>query len=173
MNYEDKLIQMKPILIGFLLNRGMTFVDIQDLYQDLFIKVKITLETGITFKNERMFQAWIYKIVRNMHIDTLRKKRRSKETEMTEWKNEKGYSNILSLKADIENNIEDNIIFEDSVNEILTAVSKLPKEQKDIVDFRLFKEMSYKDIVEMTGIGINTLIGQFRYAKINLKRMLL
>ena len=72
-----------------------------------------------------------------------------------------------------ESSIEDDMVLEDSVNEALRAVAKLPKDQRNIIDFRIFREMSYKDIVEKTGLGINTLIGQYRYAKINLKKMLL
>lgn len=173
MNYEDKLIQMKHIIIGFLTNKGLSFMDAEDLYQELFIKVKITLETGVVFENEKRFYAWIFVIATNMYTDIFRKKSRSKEVEMNEWKNDKSSINILGYKPDLEKNIEDEIIYTDTVNECMDAVSKLPESQKRIIELRLFKGMTYKDIVEKTGLGVNTLLGQFRYAKMNLRKRIL
>ena len=169
-HYEKILVEMKPSLLGFLVNRGMTYIDAQDLYQDMFIKVKITLETGITFDKDQMFRGWVVKVLRNMHIDILRKKMRSKEVEMVPIS--KGL-NILSAKPNPDLNAEEQITHDDLISECIEAVDKLPKDQKNIIQFRIFKGMSYKDIVDKTGLGINTLLGQMRYAKSNLKRMII
>ena len=37
---------------------------------------------------------------------------------------------------------------------------------------RLYKDMSFKEIAESTGVSINTALGRMRYAIINLRKMI-
>ena len=37
---------------------------------------------------------------------------------------------------------------------------------------RLYKEMSFKEISEVTGVSINTALGRMRYAIINLRKLI-
>ena len=37
---------------------------------------------------------------------------------------------------------------------------------------RIYKEMSFKDISEQTGVSINTALGRMRYALINLRKVI-
>ena len=37
---------------------------------------------------------------------------------------------------------------------------------------RVYKEMSFKDISEQTGVSINTALGRMRYALINLRKVI-
>ena len=38
---------------------------------------------------------------------------------------------------------------------------------------RLYKEMSFKEISEATGVSINTALGRMRYAIINLRKLII
>ena len=37
---------------------------------------------------------------------------------------------------------------------------------------RMYREMSFKDIADATGVSINTALGRMRYALINLRKMM-
>ena len=37
---------------------------------------------------------------------------------------------------------------------------------------RLYRDMSFKEIAEITGVSINTALGRMRYAIINLRKMI-
>ena len=37
---------------------------------------------------------------------------------------------------------------------------------------RIYKEMSFKDISEQTGVSINTALGRMRYALINIRKLI-
>ena len=37
---------------------------------------------------------------------------------------------------------------------------------------RIYKEMSFKDISEKTGVSINTALGRMRYALINIRKVI-
>ena len=47
----------------------------------------------------------------------------------------------------------------------------LPDNQREIVVMRYFQNLSFKEIAEATGVGINTALGRMRYAILNMRRM--
>ena len=52
-------------------------------------------------------------------------------------------------------------------------IIKLPQDQREVIDLRLYKEMSFKEISEATGVSINTALGRMRYAIINLRKLII
>ena len=52
------------------------------------------------------------------------------------------------------------------------TLSELPGEQKDVFVANEFEDMSFKEISEKTGIGVNTLISRKRYAILALRQKL-
>ena len=55
---------------------------------------------------------------------------------------------------------------------IETTLASLPEEQRSVFVDNEFEEMSFKEISERTGIGINTLISRKRYAVLALRKNL-
>ena len=50
-------------------------------------------------------------------------------------------------------------------------VKLLPDEQREVLEMRIYQDISFKDIAEMTGVSINTALGRMRYALINLRKI--
>ena len=51
-------------------------------------------------------------------------------------------------------------------------ITELPEDQKEVLNMRLYRDMSFKEIAEITGVSINTALGRMRYAIINLRKMI-
>jgi RNA polymerase sigma-70 factor (ECF subfamily) len=51
-------------------------------------------------------------------------------------------------------------------------IELLPEDQKEIVRMRLYEELSFKEIADLTKVSINTSLGRFRYAILNLRKMM-
>ena len=45
-------------------------------------------------------------------------------------------------------------------------------DQKEVILMRLYKDMSFKEIAEISNVSINTALGRMRYALINLRKMI-
>jgi RNA polymerase sigma-70 factor (ECF subfamily) len=56
--------------------------------------------------------------------------------------------------------------------DVRELVKELPKEQKEVLVMRMYKDMSFKEISENTGVSINTALGRMRYALINLRKII-
>ncbi len=47
----------------------------------------------------------------------------------------------------------------------------LPDNQREVLEMRYYRDMSFKEIAEATQVSINTALGRMRYAILNLRRI--
>ncbi|MDE6309163.1 MAG: RNA polymerase subunit sigma-24, partial [Muribaculaceae bacterium] len=55
--------------------------------------------------------------------------------------------------------------------EVRKIIGILPESQREVVMMRYYKDMSFKEIADATGVSINTALGRMRYAIINMRRL--
>jgi DNA-directed RNA polymerase specialized sigma24 family protein len=53
-----------------------------------------------------------------------------------------------------------------------TSIDELPNDQKEVLMMRMYQDMSFKEISEITGVSINTSLGRMRYALMNLRKVI-
>jgi RNA polymerase sigma factor (sigma-70 family) len=143
------------------LHRDLT----EDIFQDTFIKVIRTLKKG-SYNEEGKFLPWVMRISHNLVIDHFRKSNR-----MPSFKNTDEFD-IFSVISDGSLNAEKKIIQEQIYSDIRELVEELPLEQKEVLFMRMYKDMSFKEISENTGVSINTALGRMRYALMNLRKLI-
>jgi RNA polymerase sigma-70 factor (ECF subfamily) len=69
-------------------------------------------------------------------------------------------------------NAEKSMIKKQVEGDLKKIIQELPDDQKEVLLMRIYKEMSFKDISEKTGVSINTALGRMRYALINLRKVI-
>ena len=79
--------------------------------------------------------------------------------------------NIFSVIKDDQLNIEKQIIKDQIESDLSLLILELPEDQKEVLMMRIYKDMSFKEISENTGVSINTALGRMRYALINLRKI--
>lgn len=137
----------------------------EDIFQDTFIKVIRTLKKG-NYNEEGKFLPWVMRISQNLIIDHFRKSNR-----MPSFKNTDEFD-IFSVLSDGSLNAEKKIIKEQIYSDVKLLVEELPQDQKEVLVMRMYKDMSFKEISENTGVSINTALGRMRYALINLRKII-
>jgi RNA polymerase sigma factor (sigma-70 family) len=137
----------------------------EDIFQDTFIKVIRTLKKG-KYNEEGKFLPWIMRIAHNLVIDYFRKNNR-----MPSFKNTDEFD-IFSVLHDGTLNAEKQIIQEQIYEDVRELINELPEEQKEVLIMRMYKDMSFKEISENTGVSINTALGRMRYALINMRKLI-
>ena len=135
-----------------------------DIVQDTFLKVIKTLDKG-GYRDEGKFVSWVMRIAHNLVIDHFR---RLKKMPMQYEKS--GYS-FFSFLTDSSKTKEETMIQEHIESNLHHIINCLPADQLEVVSLRIFKELSFKEISEQTGVSINTALGRMRYALINLRKM--
>ena len=142
------------------LNRDIT----EDIFQDTFIKVINTVKRG-KYNEEGKFLPWVMRIAHNLIIDHFRKNNRIPKFDNS------GDFDIFTTISDSDLNIESKLIKGQIETHLKEIIEELPNDQKEVLFMRLYKDMSFKEISEVTGVSINTALGRMRYAIINLRKI--
>ncbi len=137
----------------------------EDVFQDTFIKVINTLKRG-KYNEEGKFLPWVMRIAHNLVIDHFRKNKR-----MPKFENN-GDFNIFSVLSDGDLNVETQLIKDQIESDVQELIKELPEDQLEVLTMRIYKDMSFKEISESTGVSINTALGRMRYALINLRKII-
>ena len=153
-------------LYNFIFSKVLNKDNAEDLFQETFIKVIKTLKRGV-YNEEGKFLPWIMRIAHNLVIDFFRKNKR-----FPLFENNENFD-IFQLIKDENPSAERHLIDKQILNDLKKIIVKLPQDQKDVLDMRLYKEMSFKEISEATGVSINTALGRMRYAIINLRKLII
>ena len=83
-----------------------------------------------------------------------------------------GDFNIFSVLGDGSLNAEKSLIKAQVESDIRRLIEELPEDQKEVLVMRMYKDMSFKEISERTGVSINTALGRMRYALINMRKVI-
>lgn len=137
----------------------------KDIFQDTFIKVIRTLKKG-NYNEEGKFLPWVMRIAHNLVIDYFRKNNR-----IPIFKNTDEFD-IFSILNDGSLNAEKQLIQEQIFDDVRELINELPDEQKEVLVMRMYKDMSFREISENTGVSINTALGRMRYALINMRKLI-
>lgn len=155
----------KQRIYSFIFSKVLDRDITEDIFQDTFIKVIRTLKRG-SYNEEGKFLPWVMRIAHNLVIDHFRKNKR-----MPKFDNS-GDFNIFSVLSDSDLNAEKKIIKNQVEEDVRRLIDELPEDQKQVLIMRMYKEMSFKEISEKTGVSINTALGRMRYALINMRKII-
>ena len=137
-----------------------------DIFQDTFLKVITKLQEG-KYTDSGKFYYWITRIAHNIIMDKYRMQQNEHIVEPTEDNN---LSNIKSASV-LDTYRESEIINEQIMEDVKNIMNALPAVQREVVYMRFYQDMSFKEIADATGVGINTSLGRMRYAILNMRRM--
>lgn len=157
-------------LLGYIKKKISDSVDAEDILQDVFYQLTVGFN-GI--RSLESLTAWLYRVADNKMKDRFRK--RKNETV--------GYHTLVANDDDGPLSLEDIIPYLGSSPEeeeikakiwqtIEKTLNELPPEQSSVFVANEFDELSFKEISQKTGIGINTLISRKRYAVLALREKL-
>jgi len=132
---------------NFQLKRHQNENDAEDITIQTFSKAFDKIDT---FDETYTFKTWLITISKNIHIDTLRKKKSSILAESYKLKNAEVYE-----IADDNPSPEDKIITEQNLAKLLKDIKQLKPKYQEVINLRYFQELSYKEISEQIGEPMN------------------
>lgn len=140
----------------------------EEVFQESFIKVH---QAADRYAPNGKFSTWLYTIVRNLCVDTFRRKKIRETMSLDARKDDDDRSladgiasdtipaDILSSAREIEHALE-------------LALAKLNEDQREVFLLREKEGLKFEEIAEVTGVSVNTVKSRMRYALEALKRAL-
>ncbi len=170
---KEIFLKEQKRLFNFIRNKVASAEDAEDILQETFYQLS---ENFSILEPIEKVAAWLFKVASNKITDLYRKKK----TESLE-----------SIAAVASNGNDDGdetdtedlflmpyILEEDKytkgviMDAIMEALTELPKEQREVFVMYEIEDKSFKEIAEITGDSVNTLISRKRYATIYLRERL-
>lgn len=136
-----------------------------DIFQETFVKAIMTIKQG-RYTESGKFSAWISRIAHNLIIDFYRQEK-SENTVSADNED----TDLLNRRDLCDDNIEDQMATEQIHTDIRRLIKALPESQREVLIMRYYKDMSFKEIADATGVSINTALGRMRYAIMNMRRI--
>ena len=172
--YQDGDVHSFELLIGRYQKQVYSYIltlvkDKQladDVFQDTFVKVIQTIKSK-GYKDDGRFVQFVMRIAHNLVIDHFRKENRIPTVESSS----EDYNYIDNVPI-TDHSVEQGMIVDQVHSDLHRMIAFLPDEQREVLRMRIFDDMSFKDIADITNVSINTALGRMRYALINLRKMM-
>ena len=172
--YQDGDVHSFELLIGRYQKQVYSYIltlvkDKQladDVFQDTFVKVIQTVKSK-AYKDDGRFVQFAMRIAHNLVIDHFRKENRIPTVESSS----EDYNYIDNVPI-TDHSVEQGMIVDQVHSDLHRMIDFLPDEQREVLRMRIFDDMSFKDIADITNVSINTALGRMRYALINLRKMM-
>ena len=162
--FEILIAKHKDKVFAFILSKIKNYNLAHDVFQDTFIKVINSLKRG-KYNEEGKFVPWVMRIAHNLVIDHFRMQKKTRSITPT-----KDFD-IFDVISDNDKNAEENMIDNQISSDVRKLIEKLPEDQKEVLKMRYYRDLSFKEIAEITDVSINTALGRMRYAIINLRKL--
>ena len=169
---EATIDKEKGKLLGFIRRNVPNRDEAEDILQDVLLQFASSFES-IEFIDR--VSAWLMRVAKNRIIDSRRKKKPAAFSDVKLRSKGDESGDALSLEEMIPDlgGLPDEVYWQNEFwDEIEDALDELPNEQREVFEMNEFEGMSFKEIAEMKGEPINTLISRKRYAVLFLRKRL-
>lgn len=158
--FTELFNRYKNIVYNFIY-RLVTNPDVaEDLLENTFIKMIRSLDK---YQERYKFKQWLFSIANSVTIDYLRKRRKEFLVDPIEdWMelpDDSPSTQVMLEKEELKNIIED-------------KVNKLPPKQKQVFIMRQETNLTFREIAEILGCPISTVLSRMHNAVVNLRRSL-
>ena len=157
-------------LLGFIRRRVRTEEDAEDILQDVFYQ--LLSGYSVTEPIEKL-TSWLFTVAKNKIIDWYRKRKPEPLPSRVSRENDEAAPlNLEDILFDPAQNADET--YENSIvwTELADALDELPAEQREVFVMHELEGKSFKEIAEITGETVNTLLSRKRYAVLFLRERL-
>ncbi len=136
----------------------------EDIFQDAFLKIIKTMKDG-RYSEQGKFLPWAIRVAHNLCMDHFRKTRQQVAVTLPDGQD-------ISYLCGPSDMVADGIEKREVHQSVRQLVEGLPYEQREVIVLRIYADLSFKEISDLTGVSINTALGRMRYGLINLRKLI-
>jgi RNA polymerase sigma factor (sigma-70 family) len=158
-------------LLGFIRKRVDEEEDVRDIAQDVYYQLTVGFND---IRSVTSITSWLFSVARNRITDHYRKKKpdRLSDKVVALQGGEDGPLMLEDILPSLTRSPEDEFMGEVIWETIEACLDQLPEAQREVFVMNEFEDKSFKEISELTGEGINTLLSRKRYAVTYLREQL-
>jgi RNA polymerase sigma-70 factor, ECF subfamily len=137
--------------------------DASDVVQEAFVKVYKHLDT---FQGTSSFYTWLYRIVMNLSIDQLRRRKNQKPVEYDDamLRNSDSADDTI-LPRMLDSNPRKTVIRRELMVRVEAALATLPEYHRQVIVLREVEGMSYEEMAEILEVPKGTIMSRLFHAR--------
>lgn len=168
---NETIKKESPRLLNFIRKHIPDVNDAEDILQDVFYQL---VENSRLMRPIGEMSAWLFTVARNKITDRFRKKKpESLEKQLSYSREENGEMlNIADILPSADVPQDTRMLRAAIMEELEDALDEMPKEQRDVFMMHEIDGKSFKEIADITGASVNTLLSRKRYAVLYLRERL-
>jgi RNA polymerase sigma-70 factor (ECF subfamily) len=157
--FAELIFPYKENLLTYLIRLSGNSTNAEDLFQETLVKVWNGIKK---YKEQNKFSSWLFSIAHNVALDSYRK--------LKHERNNITFEDISELP--ISGNPHTDYVSKEINLRLIRAIESLSIKQKEVFLLRMHGNVPFKEIAELTGEPINTVLGHMHYAVKKLKSLL-
>jgi RNA polymerase sigma factor (sigma-70 family) len=156
-------------LFDFIRRRVPSKEEAEDILQDVFFQFTRNVYQLAPIEQ---VSSWLFKVARNKITDSYRKQKTESLEARQGGSDEDGNLNLLNRFYDSNDDPEKELTRNLIWDELYEALDELPSAQREVFILHEIEGKDFKQIAELTGETVNTLISRKRYAVVYLRKKL-
>lgn len=144
------VIKYQKLVYNFIYRLAPNWRDVDDLAQEVFIRVYKSIST---LKETKQFKSWLHRIVTNLYLDEVRKRRRMTEVSLDDHQKIDG--EILHANSS-QNDPSRSFGEKELEGALQEAINHLPLEYRIAIILREIQGLSYEEIAQTLKCSIGT-----------------
>jgi RNA polymerase sigma-70 factor (ECF subfamily) len=137
----------------------------EDLFQDTFLKMIRTIREN-RYCEQGKFLPWALRVAHNLCMDHFRKTKL--QIPVFTEDGQEIFHLLPMATEDVSVGLEQRQVH----HSVRQLIEELPEEQREVIILRIYGDLSFKEISDITSVSINTALGRMRYGLINLRKMI-
>ncbi len=162
---EQTFREEQSSLLAFVKSRISSAEDAEDILQEVFLQAARAYDVTEPIGN---LVGWLFRVARNRIVDWYRKKR-CRTVPLSGSDEDVSMEELL---GDSGINIENDYIRTLAADALAECLEELPRLQREVFIMQEVEGRRFREIAELTGTPVNTLIARKRYAVRFLRRRL-
>jgi RNA polymerase sigma-70 factor (ECF subfamily) len=168
--FDELIVRYRTRIFGMIYSMVHNEQDAWDLAQDSFVKAWKSIKR---FRGQSSFYTWIYRIVMNVTIDSLRKKQiKGAGAEFDDSIQLKEIDPASKTVPKPDALPYENLQRGEIRAQIDHAISQLTPEHRAVILMKEIEDMQYHEIAEALGCSIGTVMSRLFYARKKLQALL-
>lgn len=166
--FAELLKRYQDSVYSLLYNLSQKAEIADELTQQTFIKVWKSLAH---FELRSSFSTWLYRIAHNVFYDFKRKKDwHTEDIDSVEF--DQSHIDTTKFVSHQELSPDEALVKKERIQLFKKALSQLSEEHASVLIFKEVHGLSYKEIAEITGCNVGTVMSRLHYARQNLRYFL-
>jgi RNA polymerase sigma factor (sigma-70 family) len=166
-NAADAFSIYRERLSNFIRKRVSSAEDAEDILSEVFYQLS---RMDNLAKPVEQVSAWLYRVARNHIINWYAKKKNEPLPMSAGGEGDDMLADFADMLFSNDSTPETEYLRSLILSEIETALSELPPEQRDIFEQTEILNLPVKEIAQITGVPVNTLLSRKHYAVVRLRK---